>query len=336
MRSFLSSRLFAVIALCLAVFSALAVSPTCGAAVFIVGNAVGLALNPPSQVLGVRLALKVPDPSGNMVTNGKVVFDNPRGVAYHEIQYRFRDGGVDMTVAQIKARVESIVQKFNGKAVREWTPTTLDTCNSVNGAQYAAVNGYLSDYLSEPWRRTIEGEERNALGTGGLGQFTTEIKFTAAAVAPSVEAIALVDDQNRPFNAYPFRHVRSYPGQPVINGAQQWPGAGPERRVGLWYDRIHFFSSLVTAVRIEMDKSVKWEDVARADAAVKYANRGFAMQANVYTVGFSLLSGQFTDQLPSFKQEDGKLVPVENFLLKWTGTGAGTADVVTEQYEIAK
>ncbi len=293
--------------------------------------------NPVSAVFGFRYPIRLPDPTGNIVTNGKATFLLPKGNAFHEVTFNLTDGGVAMTVAQMKARVTSIVMKVGGKAVREWTPTSLDISNATNGAQWAAADGYLHDYFSEPWRRTYEGEERGAMGTQGVGDITYEIQFGAAAVTPGVVGWAVVDSLDRPFKAYPFRHVRVYTGMPVINGRTQWPGGGLLREVGLFYDRIHFLSNLVSIVRIETDKNVKWEDLPRALVAEKLAKRGLALQANTYTVAFTAFSEQLTDLLSSFKQTDGGALDIINdFRLEYVGTGAGNTDVVVEQYQIFK
>lgn len=290
---------------------------------------------PASPVLGFRYPVKLSDPSGNITTNGKATFLLTKGLAYHDVTFNIKDGGVDMTVAQMKARVDSIVMKVGGKAVREWTPTSLDIANSTNGAQYAAANGYLTDYFSEPWRRTWEGEERASMGTQGVGDITYEVKFNGAAVTPTIEGWATVDSVDRPFRAFPFRHVRNY-NVAVINGRTQWPGGGLLREVGLFYDRIHFLSALVTVVRIETNKNVKWEDIPRALVAERLAKRGLALQANVYSVVFTGSSQQLTDQLASFVDNNGVLENVTDFRIEYVGTGAGNVDVVTEQYQIFK
>lgn len=293
--------------------------------------------SPGSAVVGLQPFLKMPDFTGNMATSGKVACLFPNGVAYHKAIFRFQDGGVDMTVAQIKARVETIVAKVNGKPVREWTPSYLDIANATNGAQYAMSDGYVIDYFSEDWRRTMEGEERGAWGTEGIDGITYEIKFTGTAVDPSVEAYALIEEANRPFRAYPVRHVRTYAGMVAVNGDSQWPGAGILREPGLWYDRLHFMSSLITNVDVRLNGVTKWDNIPRAYLAEILAKRGLALQANTYSLAFSGSSQQLVHQLASFYVNgSGQAVPVNDLRLKWTGTGAGNFDIVTEQYQIFK
>jgi hypothetical protein len=283
-----------------------------------------------------RLVVKLPDPSTPAATNAKPVYTLPKGVGYHDVTFKVLEGAGLMTVAQMKARIDSIVMKIGGKPVREWTPTTLDIANGTNGARFAMVDGYIVDFFSEPWRRTMEGEERGALGTEGVGDITYEIKFNAAAVAPSIEAHATIETSNRPMRAYPFRHIRNYQVG-VINGRTQWPGGGLLREIGLFYDRIHFQSALVSRIKIEVDKNVKWDDLLRADVGVLMARAGLVLQANVYTVAFSASSQQLFDQLSSFLAlGDNSLAIVNDLRVEIVGTGAGTADVFTEQYQIFK
>jgi len=196
------------------------------------------------------------------------------------------------------------------------------------------ANGYFTDYFSEPWRRTLEGEERGAWGTSDISQLTVEVKFGSAAVAPSISCYAVIEEGNRPLRSYPIRHVRKYDGQPVISGTQQWPGGGILREVGLWYDRIHFLSSLITAARVEVNKNVKWESIPRALLSEILSKRGLSLQTNTYTIAFSGTSQQLTDQLPSFVEQNGQLQIINDLLLQWTGSGSGTVDVVTEQYQV--
>jgi hypothetical protein len=239
-----------------------------------------------------------------------------------------------MTVAQMKARVDSIVQKINGKPVREWTPTSLDILNSTNGAQYAAVNGYLRDYFSEPWNRTLDGEERGAWGTGGINSWTLEVKFNAAAVAPGITAFANIEEANRPFRAFPVRHIRTIAGLAVVNGVTQMPN--PLREVGLFYRRLHFLSALITQVRVSVNKVVKWEDIPRGLVAELMAKAGLSLQANTYSLAFDITSKQLTDQLATFINENGTLKEIADLRIEYTGSGAGSVDVVHELYQIFK
>jgi len=288
-----------------------------------------------------RLPNKIPDPSGNMAANGKVTFTFPRGVAYRDYTMHFQDGGVDMTLAQIKARVDTITVRVGGKAVREWTPTTLDLCNSTNGAQYAGVAGYLTDWFDEPWRRTMEGEERNAWGTQGVGDITVEIKFNGVGVTPTVEIYAFTAESDRPLRAFPIRHIRTA-NVPLINGTNQWPGNGPLREVGLWYDRMHFLSATVTSVNIEADKYPKWDHVARGFVSTWLAQRGLSLQANTYSVIFSGRSLQLVDLLASFIPGRNPVDPLDgaglisDLRVELTANAAGNTDVVLEQYQVFK
>ncbi len=287
-------------------------------------------------LLGLRLPVKNPDPSGNMASNGKLTFLVPRGNALFDATFHFQTAGVDMTVAQMKSMCDTITWKVGGKAVREWTPTTLDIANATNGAIYAAANGYLTDYFAEPWRRTMEGEERGAWGTQGVGDITCEVKFNATAVTPTVEMHTRNAETDRPFRAYPVRHVRTY-NIPVINGTTQWPGNGMLREIGLFYDRIHFQSALVSSVEIQVEKNPKWEDIPRALLATEwFPKQGLAMQTAVYSVAFSGMSRQLTDMLASFVTRDGKLDLASDFRVEITATGAANVDVFTEQYQVFK
>lgn len=281
----------------------------------------------------MRNILLLPD-FANVASNGRAKLDVTLGMAYHEITLRVNEGADLMTVAQMKARIDTITVKLNGKPVQEWTPTSLDVANATNGTQYAASDGHLTLYFSEPWRRTMEGEEKGAWGTLKLDSFVIEVKFNANAVAPSITAWAVVDEYNRPIGAYPIRHVRNYTGNAVVQGQTQLPGLLKE--VGLFYARIHFLSNLITKVKVMVNNVTKYDDVPRDLAAELMKKwRGLTMQANVYTLAFDATSQQLTDQLATFLATTPP-VEVQDLRVLHTGSAAGTVDVVTEQYQFLK
>lgn len=277
----------------------------------------------------MRIPLQLPEFQGVGV-NAKGTLDVTLGAGYHDITIECLTAGVAMTVAQMKSMIDTVVIKLNGKPVQEWTPTSLDVANKTNGAQYGMLDGYLRLYFSEPWNRTMDGEERGAWGTQGLDSFTIEIKTNGTAVAPTFVAWGNTDELNRPIRAFPIRHVRNYDQLPVVNGVQQFPGILKE--VGLFYRRIHFLSALISKVSIRTNKVTKWDNLPRLLVAELMAKHGLALQANVYTVAFDLTSKQLTDQLASFLSTNPPVI-VPDFKLDYTGTGAGNVNVVTEQYQ---
>jgi hypothetical protein len=327
------ARTFAALAILAAFAVAFVSGPLAGIMTTVALAAFVQTLSPASAVLGFRNQLRFPNFNA-VGSNQKATLDVPRGLAYHDISINVQDGGADMTVAQMKQRIDSIVIKIDGKAVQEWTPTTLDALNSTNGARYAAIAGWLTLYFSEPWNRTLEGEERGAWGTDGIQTFVIEIKFNANATAPGLTAYANVEEANRPFRAFPVRHIRTLSGMPVVSGVSQIPN--PLKEVGLFYRRIHFFSSLVTSANVAVNKVVKWENIPRALVGKLMAERGLSQQANVYSLAFDLTSQQLTDQLASFINDNGTLKEIADFRIEYTGSGAGTADVVHELYQVFK
>lgn len=279
----------------------------------------------------MRIPIQLPEFTGVGV-NQKASLSVPLGVAYHTILLNLLTSGVNMTVAQMKSMVDTITVKLNGKPVQEWTPTSLDIANATNGTQYAANNGYLFLHLSEPWRRTMEGEESGAWGTAGLDSFTIEVKFNGTAVAPTIASWGFVQDgPNREIRRFPIRYVRNYTALPVINGVQQLNGI--VRDVGLFYTRFHFLSALVTVAKVQINRITKWDSITRVVAVEVLAKRALAMQANTYTLAFDGASQQLTDQLASFQLGQQGPVVVPDFRIEYTGTGAGTTDLVAEQYQ---
>lgn len=283
-----------------------------------------------SAALGLRPPMKLDDFS-NQGVNQKATLAVTRGSAYHDILIECYTNGVAMTVAQMKSMIDTIVVKLNGKPIQEWTPTTLDIVNSTYGAQYAMTNGFMRLYFSEPYNRSWEGEERGAWGTDGIDSFTIELKTNNTAVVPTFVAWGTTDESNRSIRSWPIRHVRNSGALAVVAGTSQVPN--PLREVGMFYRRLHFLSALISKVKIQTQKVTKWDDLPRAVVAELLAKRGFALQANVYTVAFDMTSAQLTDQLATFIATNPPVL-VPDLRIEYTGTGAGTVEIVSEQYQL--
>ena len=279
----------------------------------------------------MRNIVSLPDFTGSFVSGGRCSLDVPIGRVYNDVTFEFYTAAVAMTVAQMLAQVSSITLKLNGKPVREWTPGSLGIVNGTDGAQFATANGYLRDYFALPALRTIEGEERNALGTDGLRTMTYEIVWLVA-VTPTVKAWANVEEFNRPVLAYPFRHIRTYNSMPVVAASAQFPGSSLNKQANLWYRRIHFSSVLISKAKMLVNGVTKWDDLPRLLVTELLAKQGLAQQANVYTMAFDGTSSQYTDILPSFGVNDkGEKLPVADLRLEYTGTAGGSVDIITEQ-----
>ena len=257
----------------------------------------------------------------------------PLGSVLLDVLLNFTTGGVNMTVAQMKAWVKNLRVKLNnGKIVWDIRKTDyLMAANGINGAQYATVDGYLRLFFAEPWRRTIEGEDFPGLGTGDLSAAIIEIEWDDAAVNPAVSGKVYVDSgPNRSAFALPIRKFRHLNFTPAGAGLFQLDkiDQGPD----LFYTRFHFFSALVTSARLTIDRTVAYEDLSLAEVAEILRNRGMVAQANTYSLVFDITQ-RYQDKLQTFYAKNGSYGgKIQDFRVHANATGAGAIDVLVEEY----
>lgn len=259
--------------------------------------------------------------------------DLPIGNIIHDLHLIFTTtGGALMSVAQMKSWVKNITLRLNSKDVLTYKKSDfLFAQNGTNGAQFAAVDGVMRIYFSQWWRRSWDGEEKGGLGTGDLSSAVLEVEFDAAAVNPGVSGFASLDRRNRSVYALPILKVRPYnfiPGGAGTFLFDKLP-QGPD----IFYQRVHFFSNLVTHGKLMLDRNAKYEDVPLAVVAERFRNRGMVLQANTYTLAFDD-SQQLTDQIATFYQTpDGKYAgKIQDFRIDMTVSGAGSIDVIAEEW----
>lgn len=247
-----------------------------------------------------------------------------------------RDGGAGyaaMTVAQQLTDISAIRVKVNDNVIQDWKPTDLHKVNGFSGAQFAARDGYIDIYFLRPDRRTMEGEEAEGWGTSDIQNFSIEVDFSATPTGVTIGAYAITAKAaNRPLRAAPIRHIRRLTFAPGAAGTAQLDKI--IKGVNIFYARMHFLSSLVTSVKITVDDRIEWHDLPRAQATELFAIYELVQQSSTYTVAFDL-SRQLTDQLPTFYPAVAGVAaaaPVQDFRVDVTVSGAGSFDVILEQY----
>ena len=270
----------------------------------------------------------------NVGVGTRAVLAVPLGEIYHVISFPVSRNGAAMTVAQQLTDIASIAIKVNDNVVQDWLPADLHKVNGTMGAAFVARDGFLDLYFSRPDRRTMEGEENEGWGTADIQNLSVEVTFTSVGGLTSVaiSAFAIVDTApNRPLRAAPIRHIRRLNFAPGAAGVAQLDKI--VKGVNIFYARLHFLSNLVTAVKVTVDDRIVWHDLPRTLVAELFTVYGLVLQANTYTVAFDL-SKQLTDQLATFYPGNGQLpaAPVQDFRVDVTVSGAGSFDVLLEQY----
>lgn len=261
----------------------------------------------------------------------RATLEVPLGEIYYAIPLTLTRNGAAMTTAQMLTDISSIQIKINDNVVQDWKPDDLIKVNATMGAQFAARNGYLPIWFGRPDRRTMQGEEAEGWGTADIQNFTIEVQFAGAAT-PTITGHAIVDTApNRPLRAAPIRHIRRLTFAPAAAGTAQLDKI--VKGVNIFYARLHFFSNLVTNVKVSVDDRIVWHDLPRDLVAELFTQWGLALQTNVYTVAFDM-SSQLTDQLATFYPAAGQLpaAPVQDLRVDVTVSGAGSFDTILEQY----
>lgn len=169
----------------------------------------------------------------------------PIGLSYHQLLIAY----AGVTLAQLlEIRIIG-----NGKTIQRYTSgTRLDALNQFAGR--AAANGILTVDFTRFGLRTRQGEELTVLGTGvpskdgsvELSTLTMEIDIAGAASAPVLSCVAVQSDP-QPLGL--IRHVREFGYSPAASG--EFEVADIPK--GHLFDRVHFISSSVTALRIQRD-----------------------------------------------------------------------------------
>lgn len=244
--------------------------------------------------------------------------DLPPGRRYFKI-FAFYKG----TAAQaaIESDITEIRIIINGKVQRRFSAADLNVVNATRG--YAFVAGLIPIFFSESRRRTIIGEEGLGWGTAGVSTFRVEFDIDAAAVAPTLSAIAEVDDVVAPLGPI----VKWYKETFTATGAQTLNITTLPKRDQ--YGAIHCRSALVTRVKATVD-SLEVYDLERASAVAFLQDRGFSMQASNFSVIFDD-TDQVTDSLPMARQVAGSPTPVNEFRLDVTASGAGAIPLLIER-----
>lgn len=261
----------------------------------------------------------------------RAVLQIPLGSIYHALNLTVTRNGAAMTLAQMLTDISTIQLKVNDNVVQDWKPDDLIKINSSKGAPLAVRDGYIPLWFSRPDRRTLEGEEIEGWGTSDIQNFTLEVQFAGAAT-PTIAAYAIVDaGPNRPLRSFPIRHIRRNTLSPQGAGVIQFDKI--VKGVNIYYADLHFLSTLVTSVKVTIDDRIVFADLPRALIGELMSEYGAVLQTAVYTVPFDL-SRQLTDQLATFYPASGNLpaAPVQDLRIDVTCSGAGTFDVVAEQY----
>lgn len=254
----------------------------------------------------------------NVAAGQTASIDLPVGRRYFAVYMLYKGNAAQAT---IDADITEVRVILNGKVQRRFSGADLNVIMATRG--FAFQLGLIPILFAEPRRRTWQGEEGLAWGTKGVSTFRIEVDISGAAVAPTLTATAEVDDLNVPIGTI----VKWYKEGFNSAGAQVVNITTLMKRDT--YDAIHIRSALATAIKVTVD-SLEIADLTRTLCDFYARRRGFVQQANTLSLIFAD-SDQVTDGLPMIRETQDGIIPVQDFRVDVTASGAGALPFVIER-----
>lgn len=244
--------------------------------------------------------------------------DLPTGRRYFGLYVRYK---TNANQATIEADITEIRVIVNGKVQRRLTAADNNILLATKGQAFRA--GLIFIPFAVARAREWVGEEGLAWGTRGVSTFRVEFDISGAAVAPTLTAKADVDDVDAPLGPI----VKIYKETFTATGAQTLNITTLPKRDS--YLGITARSALATGMKVTVDGLEVWEGNL-ADSQDFIAPRNMVQQANNFSLVFND-SDQVTDGLPMARQSANGLVPVQEFRLDLTASGAGQIPLLIER-----
>jgi hypothetical protein len=244
----------------------------------------------------------------------------PTTAIYHQTPLTYKRNGVLATEAQMKSDLKMIRLLLNGRVQREFTATELFTENAFRDLPVS--DGIVPIWLTRPWARAAEGEDALAWGTRNIETFQIEVEIDAAAVSPSLEAHALVENApNRDIGAIEKWHRYNVPVSAI--GVASWnPNIEPLSS----YCGLTCYSTDIDGVKVVVDNTNKFEgDLEQINALYEHAE--LVPQANAVHLAWDY-RGRLSDSLPMAFSNGYK---VRNFRVDFTMGAANSFSVTARR-----
>lgn len=159
------------------------------------------------------------------------------GPRYHSITLDYQESGLRVNKATMITAIEEIVVKIN--SVEQWriTPAQLFDIEASYDTEYIVDDGLIHLEFSNR-RVTGQGQqEATAIGTLGVNTFELEVKIASGRIAPTLTAVAEVDDVSEAPGL--IRKLSSK----VYGITATGPFKESIRRRGASYRAVHFFET---------------------------------------------------------------------------------------------
>lgn len=242
-----------------------------------------------------------------------------RNRIYHSLVLYYGTGTAGgPTEANMIAEIEEVRIKVDGKVQRRFTAEELFAINAFNGV--AVEDGILPIFFSEPWRRTAQGEDALAWGTGDINTFQVEVDIASGATAPTLSARVEIEAGIRAMGTIVKwrKFVVPVSATGVVN-LTTLPMLDA-------YYRMHAFSGNIADVEIRVDQAEVFKATQTQNDHLLSKVYGKTPQASTYHVSFDR-TDRVSDALPMVRADGGR---VSEFRLDFNMSAAASFPLLTE------
>lgn len=251
------------------------------------------------------------------------IFDLSTVDIYHSLLLTYTTttaGGA--TRANMEAELTQFRLLVNGVVQRVFTATELFAILEILGIPVTA--GEIPIFFSEPWRRTLVGEDLLAWPMGDLGErgtFHLEVDIAAGAFAPTLKAVAAKDFGNAAMG--PIVKWRRHNINAGAGGDLQWYDLPPGDSVYA----LHCFTNQINSIRIETDGVIRY-DLTKAEADKILTDYGWTPSANIFSVMFDY-TGRHEDAQSLIDPRTKR--PFKEVLINFNMAGAANFNIIGVQ-----
>lgn len=257
-------------------------------------------------------------PSFNAVAPGQTAtLDIPLGNLYHGLVLTYTTataGGANQV--NMEAELTEFRLKVDGKVQRRFSMAELNVLTGFRGIPFQT--GIVPIFFSEPWRRTIQGEDALAWGTADLNTMTLEIDIDAGASSPTLEARGVINRIARPMGPIvKWRKFNANAGGAGLFNIQTLP------KIDSYYG-VHFATASIDNARALLDQVETW-NFTEAQMQAFLTNEGLTPQTGYYHLVWDA-TNRLADSLPMVVGDRR----AGDFRIDLTMAAAASFDYITE------
>lgn len=203
------------------------------------------------------------------------------------------------TLEEIEEDIEYIEFQIGGTPQRRIYPEKLFKLEAQRGFNFS--DGRIPVRFSEPWRRSMFGEDRTALILNRLGAVTFKVQFNTqpAPPAPRLSHRLIVSELTREEN-----EADNLQG-PIVTTVEKYVEVSEQGKKvtsftptgGRAISQIHAFSVNITAVRVHIGNTLIWDFPDKHLLSDQLRDMGMTPDANIWSFGGEVMTRRITDTL---------------------------------------